>query len=71
LVKVDPLLAMVGDWCGFLHSALPEEELRDLRRHSRTGRPLGDETFVGRLEEMVGRILKPQKRGPKPRDSEN
>ena len=47
--------------------AMPEEELGELRRHVRTGRPLGDETFVGRLEEMVGRALKPQKRGPKPK----
>ena len=67
LVKVAPLLAMIGDWNAFLNSAIPEEELRDLRRHGRTGRPLGDETFLGRLEEMVGRVLKPQKRGPKPK----
>ena len=56
---------MIGDWNAFLNSAIPEGELRDLRRHGRTGRPLGDETFVGRLEEMAGRTLKPQKRGPK------
>lgn len=65
LIKVAPLLAMIGDWKAFLQSAVPEEELRDIRRHSRTGRPLGDEPFVGRLEELAGRVLKPQKRGPK------
>ncbi len=59
---------MVPNWNAFLHSAIPEQELGELRRHVRTGRPLGDETFVGRLEEMLGRALKPQKRGPKPRD---
>ena len=31
----------------------------------RTGRPLGDEDFVERLEEASGRRLKPRKRGPK------
>ena len=31
----------------------------------RTGRPLGDEGFVERLEEASGRGLKPGKRGPK------
>ena len=71
LVKVAPLLAMVADWNALLDSAVPEEELAELRRHVRTGRPLGDETFVGRLEEMVGRTLKPQKRGPKPKERTN
>lgn len=65
LVKAAALLAMIGDWSGFLNRAVPEEELKDLRRHSRTGRPLGSESFLERLEAMVGRVLKPQKRGPK------
>jgi putative transposase len=71
LVKVAPLLAMIGDWNAFLRSAVSEEELRDIRRHGRTGRPLGDETFVGRLEELVARVLKPQKRGPKGKHQAN
>ncbi len=71
LVKVAPLLAMIAEWRAFLNSAVPEEELRDLRRHGRTGRPLGDEAFLGRLEERVGRALKPQKRGPKPKQQAN
>jgi len=62
-----PLLAMVPDWNAFLNSALPEKGFREIRRHARTGRPLGDEAFLGRLEEMLGRVLKPQKPGPKPR----
>ena len=44
------MLAMIADWRGFLNSAIREEELRDLREHSRTGCPLGDATFVDRLE---------------------
>ena len=71
LVKVAPLLAMIADWNAFLQSAVPEEELRQIRRHGRTGRPLGDETFLGRLEGLVGRVLKPQKRGPKPKRRAN
>lgn len=63
LVKVAPLLAMIGDWRGFLNSAMREEELRDLREHGRTGRPLGSATFLEHLEAMVGRVLKPQKGG--------
>jgi putative transposase len=71
LVKVAPLLAMIADWSAFLKSAVPEEELRDVRRHGRAGRPLGDETFLGRLEERVGHALRPQKRGPEPEQQAN
>jgi putative transposase len=63
LVKVAPLLGMIPDWNAFLRSAMREEELHDLRRHSRTGRPLGSVTFLERLEGMVGRVLTPQKGG--------
>jgi putative transposase len=66
LVKVRPLLAMIGDWKAFLKSAIAEEELRDLREHGRTGRPLGSSSFLDRLESLVGRVLKRQKPGPKP-----
>ena len=65
LVQVAPLLAMIDDWKMFLRSAESEDDLRDIRRHSRTGRPLGDDAFIGRLEEKASRTLKPQKRGPK------
>ena len=71
LVKVAPLLAMAGDWNALLDSAVREEELEDLREHGRTGRPLGDATFLERLEKIVGRPLKPQKRGPKPKPRRN
>ena len=57
------LLAMIGDWRAFLDSAVREEELRDLREHGRTGRPLGSVSFLDRLESMVGRVLRPQKGG--------
>jgi putative transposase len=63
LVEVGPLLAMVGDWHGLLDSALREEGLKELRGRGRTGRPLGDESFLERLEGLVGRVLKPQKGG--------
>ena len=63
LARVAPLLAMIADWRSFLNSAIPEEELRDLREHGRTGCPLGSASFVARLERVVGRILRPRKAG--------
>ena len=34
---------MAPNWRRLLTSAIKEEELKALRRHERTGRPLGDE----------------------------
>ena len=67
LAHVAPMLAMVGDWRGFLESAVGEEELRALRSHAHTGRPLGSVSFVERLEELVGRTLARRKPGRKPK----
>jgi putative transposase len=64
LAKVEPLLAMMGNWKDFL--SLPTEDERALfRKHERTGRPLGQSAFVEDLEEHLGRTLCPQKPGPK------
>ena len=57
-------------WQGLLNSALPEGQLKEFRGHGRTRRPLGNETFVERLEQLVGRALKPQKCG-RPRKQQN
>jgi len=35
------------------------------RKHSRVGRPLGKKEFVEKLENLTGRILKPQRPGRK------
>ncbi len=61
---------MIGDWRAFLDNAQPEEELRKLRSHTRTGRPLGGEAFLDRVEAIVGRLLRPQK-GGRPKKEEN
>ena len=67
LVKVAPLLAMAGDWKGFLSTPLGEREMDMLRKHERTGRPFGEESFVTRLEAALGRTLQRQRPGRKPR----
>jgi putative transposase len=65
LVKVKPLLELTGDWKLFLAGKTTEEELNEIRKHERTGRPLGTESFVERLELTLERVLKPAKPGPK------
>ncbi len=61
---------MVHDGQAFLDSARPEGEVEELRKHIRTGRPLGDEAFLDRLEGLVERVLKPKKAG-RPKKTEN
>jgi len=67
LVRVGPLLELAGEgrWEQFLGEQVRGEEWELLRRHERTGRPLGDEGFLARLESALARALRPQKRGPK------
>lgn len=65
LAKATSLLNMVKDWRGFLLSAIPDKEIEELRKHELTGRPLGGEHFVKKIEKALGRILRRQKPGRK------
>ena len=67
LVRVAPVLELAGGtaWLAFLAEGVSEEQAERFRRHERTGRPLGDEGFVTRLERVLGRVLRPHKRVPK------
>lgn len=69
LVRVSPLLDAVGDWKEFLASGLRDDEREAIRKHERTGRPLGDEHFLDRLEQSLGRALRRRKPGPKPKST--
>jgi putative transposase len=67
LVKTGPLLALVDDWAEFLDDGLDASAAEALRRHERSGRPLGGGSFLAALERRLGRTLAPQRRGPKPK----
>jgi putative transposase len=67
LVTVRPLLARVPGWRRFVAQEEAEEEVDLLRRHTRTGRPLGDIKFVLRLEGLLDRRLVPGKPGRPPK----
>ena len=54
----------IADWSGFLLG--DEDRLDDIRKHTRTGRPLGSESFIQHLKVLTGRSLRHRKRGPKP-----
>jgi putative transposase len=67
LVAVAPMLALAPDWRAFLAEGPGDDRLEALRRHARTGRPLGSERFIEGLEARLGRPLKAAKRGRKPK----
>jgi len=64
LVKVEPLLGIVGDWQQFLSEA-DEEDADKIRGHERTGRALGGDSFLDSLETSLQRMVKPRKAGRK------
>jgi len=66
LVRVKPMLKRVGDWREYLVAEPDSTDIEILRRHTRTGRPLGSHKFVKLLEARSGRALAPGKPGPKP-----
>jgi len=64
LVKVKPMLDRVKNWAELLASA-DQSAFNDLRMHERTGRPLGQDSFVDRMSLLAGRTLGRKKPGPK------
>ena len=67
LARVEPLLSICRDWHDYLTCPFPAEQWEAVRRHERTGRPLGTDAFVADIEGRTGRCLRPQPRGPKPK----
>ena len=65
VIKGSPLKEMIGNWNEFLMKPFDEKLDKKIRLSIRGGRPLGSEQFVSDLERRVGRILQPQKPGPK------
>ena len=69
LVKTKPLQEIVNKpWEKFLALDVQEQEIELLRKHERTGRPLGTDSFIEKMELLLDRKLKPKKPGPKKKD---
>jgi REP-associated tyrosine transposase len=72
MVKVSPVLQRYGDFAAFLgHDTDDAVALTKLRQSETTGRPLGDDKWLERLEKQTSRQLKPQRRGPKKKNQIN
>jgi REP-associated tyrosine transposase len=58
---------VITDWAAYLRQGDHPQDIERFVRHGQTGRPLGDEDFLKRLEGLTGRILVPKRRGRKKR----
>lgn len=69
--RPDPLVTpsfvneMVSDWRSYLSTPVGDGLADTLKRHERTGRPLGSAEFVATLERSLGRVLHPRRPGRK------
>ncbi|HWR67687.1 MAG TPA: transposase [Desulfomonilia bacterium] len=70
LVRVKPMLDMVGDWKRFLDEDVRQADMERFGLHEKTGRPLGSEVFINGVEQMLRRILQKQKPGRKRKDAQ-
>ncbi len=65
LVTVDPMLERISDWADYLKTKGSASEFDFIRKHARTGRPMGGDSFVSKLEQLTGHRLVREKPGPK------
>ncbi|MFW6124441.1 MAG: transposase [Acidobacteriota bacterium] len=61
------LLKEIKDWRNYLMKRETEEEIRLIRKHEKTGRPLGSTSFILRAEKITGRRFRKKKTGRPPK----
>lgn len=69
LVRVKPMLDRIDDWRTYLTKDVENHQADSIRRHTRTGRPLGTAGFIDNLERLTGKPLAPKRPGRKPSKS--
>jgi|SRR3989304_2514968 len=68
LVSVSGLNERVDNWAEFFSQPVDSLAVEKMRKHEQTGRPLGSEKFVMKLERILDRMLRPKKAGRKPKE---
>lgn len=63
LLSAFPMQRSIRSWSAFLDQADKAGEIEEFQGHERTGRPLGSEDFVKRLEGLTGRVIALQPKG--------
>ena len=57
----------VHNWGDYLERPMDPNELKLIQLHLQTGRPRGSDIFLDSIEKRIGRAVRPQKRGRKPK----
>lgn len=65
LVRVKPMLDRIDSWNTYLSDTNRLDDEKQIKRHTRTGRPLGGDHFMRRLEALTGKQLIPKTAGRK------
>ena len=65
LVQVQPMLDRIDNWRIYLSDAGKQHHQELIKRHTRTGRPLGGKEFVRKLKTLTGKELAHKKPGRK------
>jgi putative transposase len=61
----------IQNWRAYLQEEDKEEDLDKFKNHEKTGRPLGDERFIDKLEQITGRTLRKRKPGRPKKEAGN
>ena len=64
IIEPKKLLDLCGDWHHYLMHSQPVLD-SEIEQHLNTGRPMGDDRFIEKVERLLGRELKKKKPGPK------
>lgn len=67
LVREKTVLKSMPDWAAYLERPMDPQEMETIRLHLQTGRPRGSDGFLDAVEQTIGRAVRPQKRGRKPK----
>jgi putative transposase len=58
----------IHNWGDYLSRPMDLNELKTIQLHLQTGRPRGGDIFLDSIEKRIGRQVRPNKRGRKPKD---
>jgi putative transposase len=67
LSKEYPPPGVIADWAEWLRVEDDPDAVYRIRRQNTSGRPCRGSRFIAQLENLLGRILRPAKRGRKPK----
>ena len=68
IIEPKKLLDLCGNWHDYLLRSQPMLDCT-FEQHLNTGRPMGDDSFIEKVELLLGRTLKKKKPGPKSGDN--